>query len=433
MIRRRASFRKLVIRQALLRSILACATVMLVVLEIPLFKESHQTETFNYQTDLLHPSFIHTFTQNNLLLNRQEEKLFDCSKNNRHTECCAAWDIQGDDWWLQNPDYEVSLENDTHYCFAPIQNPQKASFLREINAIQWHGNCDEVERSVEVNSGYGASIIWLVYAFWHAHLAKKPFQIVQNNRRWLYATDNASSWAYCESEDSRCYFLPISSCTRNESIKGEHQETMPRTEDEEVRTYWLKEYLFRPRQHYRYRTYHMRQHVKLQFPCTTVHVRRGDSGLPRRPWRRYAAVQEYIEAGHIEPGDNIMLLTDDQSTIQEIKRYHPHYNWMYVEKPRQENIKNGWESHIPSGDEGLEMLTIYTEYQLASSCQKIVHGRSGYMKAIVQKMKMEGRNFSRYVLDTTVKQESAEKFGGNRAARVASFFHEIEQKYNSTP
>ena len=50
-------------------------------------------------------------------------------------------------------------------------------------------------------------------------------------------------------------------------------------------------------------------------PCTAMHIRRGYSGLPRFPFRRYAAVSEHLLAGNVLENETIVLLTDDASPI----------------------------------------------------------------------------------------------------------------------
>ena len=138
-----------------------------------------------------------------------EDPLF-CTNPNRTSsgqpECCSSWDVDVDDWWLHKPDWEVSRETEKVLCFAPIQNLDKASFLRQVHDRQYtHADCNKVETSVEMNSGFGASMRWLLLAFWHAHLAGNPFQIEWSRRRWLYSSGNQSSWAYCPSEDVAWY------------------------------------------------------------------------------------------------------------------------------------------------------------------------------------------------------------------------------------
>ena len=78
--------------------------------------------------------------------------------------------------------------------------------------------------------------------------------------------------------------------------------------------------------------------------------------MPKRPYRRYAAVQEYLDVGQVEGGDTIFLLTDDQTTIDEINTYHKNeYNWVYLNKTRHRGMEGGWEGHVPSGDGPFEV------------------------------------------------------------------------------
>jgi hypothetical protein len=103
----------------------------------------------------------------------------------------------------------------------------------------------------------------------------------------------------------------------------------------------------------------LRQRLHVQYPCTMMHVRRADAGVPsRQPYRRYAAVQEYLDEAHVEEGDNIVLLTDDQTTINEIYKYHPNYNWIYLDRPRSRGVETGYNGHIPSGDAAFEVLMV---------------------------------------------------------------------------
>lgn len=177
----------------------------------------------------------------------------------------------------------------------------------------------------------------------------------------------------------------------------------------------------RPKQAMRYKLMEMRQSIDLPLPCTTMHVRRGDAGFPRPPYRRYAAVQEYLDAASVAEGDNIMLLTDDQSTIDEIKKYHRNYNWTYLERPRNRGIDGGWESHVPSGDGAYEILSIYTEVALASQCSKVVHGQSGFMKVLRGKMEMAGRKYKAFIIDTGVSKANAKKWPSDGKARIDYF------------
>jgi hypothetical protein len=172
---------------------------------------------------------------------------------------------------------------------------------------------------------------------------------------------------------------------------------------------WLRDYLLRPRQIFRQKAFEMRQTIDTDYPCTMMHVRRGDAGFPRAPFRRYAAVQEYIDAARIQRGDNILLLTNDQSTVDEVKKYHPSYNWTFLDRPRNHGVSGGWEGHIPSGDGAFEMLAIDTELKLAATCEKVVYGYSGFMKAFLNNQIARNKNLELYYVDTVVSKEEARK------------------------
>lgn len=359
------------------------------------------------------------------------QKMIDAKTVSRNfSSFCVSWDTDGDDFWTHNPDWEVTDENETHYCFAPIQDTKKADFVRNLHTLQWNeAKCTQVETSVQTNSGYGASVRWLVLAFMHAYRNGRPFQIEWSKRRWLYATNDISHWAYCESEDITCYYLPISPCNRVVA-EPKHEATRWDKDNEEelMEALWLQAYMLRPRQVYRRKLFEMRQKLKVQYPCTTMHIRRGDAGLPRPPYRRYAAVQEYIDMAELKEGENIVLLTDDQTTIDEIQEYHPNYNWIYLDKPRNTGTSGGFDGHIPSGDEGLEMLAIETELRVATSCQKVVCGMSGFMGSVIENMNAQKKNYTLYFVDTRVSKEEAMKFAWKGDKRGQSLLKAIEEQ-----
>jgi len=415
----------------------------------------------------------------------QEHPVY-CTKNNHYqyastydyNECCGTWNVNADDWWLHHPEFEVAMENDTHFCFRPLPNATQRSFIREVHQRQFYSNCSDVEKTVVLNSGFGTTLNWEMHTFWHAHKRQKPFQLIHGNRKWLYATTNQSHWAYCESHDSRyvlchrsfifacaqhtlhreentqsysflhpstlfllpfihsCYYLPVSNCSRNETIRGEHHNDRPRNKYEEHLFHWLKQYSTRPLQHFRQRLYKMRRKdIQMKYPCVAMHVRRGDAGVVATPYRRYAAVQEYIEAANIAPGANILLLTDDESTLEEIQRYDKllakRYNWMYLKKKRNRNVLGGFDGHIPTGDEGLEMLAIETEHNLASTCDTFVYGNSGFIGSLLFKLDMEGKKYQKYVVNTDVSKEEARKFKADMHGRIRMFMDDIETYYQT--
>jgi hypothetical protein len=122
-----------------------------------------------------------------------------------------------------------------------------------------------------------------------------------------------------------------------------------------------------------------------------------------------------------------MLLTDDRSTIDEIQEHHPNYNWIYLDRPRAQGVASGWQGHIPSGDEAFEVLAIYTEIQLASDCQTVIQGQSGFMKMLLGKMEMEGKRYQRHIVHTGVEKDEAVKWPGDGVERVRYFMKRMEE------
>jgi len=376
-----------------------------------------------------------------------------CSSSNREStfttgkgtpkenECCVAWDVDADPWWLHNPTWEISRENESTQCFAPMQNKEKAAFFQTLYDLQWKNttDCSQIISSTQVNSGYSASINWLAYSFLKALQEQRPFQIDQHDVPWLYGPQNVSSWAYCPSQDITCYFLPLSACPRKLVVKTNLQRvvrmdrlaTRPERSPTSFRQFeWLKDFMTRPRQKMRRKLMELRDSVALQLPCITMHVRRADVGIPGKPYRRYASVAEYLDAAKstIDPGANILLLTDDQSTIDEVHKYHSEeYHWMYLNRTRHHGVQGGWESHVPSGDGPLEVLAILTETHLAMQCKKIIHGDSGFIGAIRQKMGAQGIRHNTYHVATTVTKDEAIKWPWDGNERTAYFQKEMDE------
>ena len=278
-------------------------------------------------------------------------------------QCCVGWDKNVDSWWTHHPTWEISALTETSQCFQPIKNAEKATYLQQVYDNQWKGNCDNVTRSTQINSGYSAATNWLAYAFRYATMEGKPFQISRHDFPWLFGPQSESSWAYCSSQDITCFILPLSKCERDfvpkkelGSYNNDRKWSQPSHDQKEKKVFnWLKQYMMRPNQEMRRQLMVMRQPLKLTPPCTTMHVRRADSGMPERPYRRYASVQEYLDVGKVEEGETILLLTDDQTTIDEINTYHPNFNWVYLNRTRHSGVDGGWQSHLPSGDGPFEV------------------------------------------------------------------------------
>lgn len=90
-----------------------------------------------------------------------------------------------------------------------------------------------------------------------------------------------------------------------------------------------------------------------------------------------------------------------------------------------QNIQSGFDGHIPSGDPAFEMLVMDKELMVASHCNRVVHGNSGFVKHMMEAMEIEGKNFTRYYVETSVSKSEAKKFG-DRNARVKVLMKDLE-------
>ena len=335
--------------------------------------------------------------------------------------CCTNWHGPNfDDWWLHNPEWIISTENDTGFCFSKISNKSQSDFLTRIYNLQWNKtNCSAIVQTHQVSSGFGASLMTVIKPFYFSFLAGRPFQMTKH---WhgasslFAATDNKSEF-FCNTTDLGCYLLPWSPCApdygRNDPIRGAIQR-----HSEEFM--WFKQYASRLKQNVRRQiVLTLSKYPKVELPCTAIHIRRGDSGLPRYPFRRYAAVSEYLEAGRVLENDTIVLLTDDASPIEEVNLFHPNYNWIYADRPRNNGSLAGFDSHIPSGDPVSDFFAIQAEIRLASRCSKFVYGKSGFVDIILDQMQAVGNhNVSRYYVNTAISQDEAQSIRGRNRGSV---------------
>ena len=133
-----------------------------------------------------------------------------------------------------------------------------------------------------------------------------------------------------------------------------------------------------------------------------------------------AAVQEYLEAANIQEGENILLLTDDQSTIEEANKHHPNYNWIYLDRPRNTGVSGGWEGHIPSGDGAFDFVVAETEKKVAATCNKFVHGHSGFLGTLFQQLSIQNEKYEQANISKTVKMVKQCIYHYNNAAESAA-------------
>lgn len=169
--------------------------------------------------------------------------------------------------------------------------------------------------------------------------------------------------------------------------------------------------------------------------CTAIHVRRGDVAFGKG--RRYAAVQEYLDAGNVSRGETIILLTDDVSTIEEVQEFHvdnssnsnnhepPYYNWIYVQRPRFLGSQGGFEGFIPSNDPAFEVVAILADMQLASYCPKLVHGKSGFVDLLVEERERAGKPVQTILLD--IQQDKGSQTKLDPQARAQQYLQRIRQ------
>ena len=358
--------------------------------------------------------------------------------------CCALWTTNTDGWWTQHPGWEVGPENATHTCFTRMTaGSAQLEFVQKLHQLQWQSDCSTAVQAPQISSGYAAALMAVARSFYAAYRSHQPFQITRAHHKanWNFSPrrhhNKTTHWASCPTEDMNCYYLNISSCP---AVLGQHNAargTKPSSTAAKDEFRWLRQYAFRPRHVVRLqlqRYFLEQQNVAVVTrPCAAIHVRRGDIAFGRG--RRYAAVDEYLEAGHIQKGETVLLLTDDVSATEEVEQYHKDdYNWVYLDRPRFRGSSGGFEGFIPSQDPAMEILAIMAELKLASQCNKLVHGKSGFVAVIVEAMENAGHPFETFYLQTQQnKQEQAKMDPKDRAQVYLQQIQErLERKKNPT-
>lgn len=192
-----------------------------------------------------------------------------------------------------------------------------------------------------------------------------------------------------------CYFLSASSCEQG-LLKDERAITrycVKELEEDSFRHQqfvWLADYFMRQRQETRRR---VREFLKKQSlpqltpKCTVFHVRRADATSEKRNKRNFYPLSRYLEMGDManHMNETILLLTDDQTTLEEAHLLHPEYKWVYFNRTRYRGAV-ARNSHLPSGDHATEVLVILAELRMASACQRLVRGTSNMVKFISRSM-----------------------------------------------
>jgi len=90
---------------------------------------------------------------------------------------CVSWETDMDVWWTHHPDWYVSMENNTHYCFSLMEDPEKAAAFRKLYQIQFKGDCSHVVTKEMLSAGWGADFQHVTDGLLHAYQTGIPAQM----------------------------------------------------------------------------------------------------------------------------------------------------------------------------------------------------------------------------------------------------------------
>lgn len=299
---------------------------------------------------------------------------------------CVPWEENTDTWWTHHVDWYVSLENETHYCFSPMEDKEKAATFRKLYEIQFKGDCSKVTTKRMWSSGYGADFQNIIDGLNYALQTKSPMQVVNTDDPWHYAVRRDGSGPVCPSKDMYCYFLNMTRC---EPIPNKVYEGDFMTENYSLdwgNEQWFQEYATRQQTWLRHETYTFSKKVKVVTPCAVMHVRRSDIVLHDEVSRRYREVGEYVSALK-KRTKNILLFTDDHNAIGEALKNFPQYNWMYINRKRHKGAEGGWENQLPSDDPKFEMVVLQSIFYLARKCTRLVRTTGNFGNLIEAEMR----------------------------------------------
>lgn len=317
------------------------------------------------------------------------------------SQFCVTWDVQTDGWWTHHPEWEVSTENDTHFCFQPIENPEKLNQMQRLYAIQFQSECSMTATRNNtgiykemISSGWAADWMEVVDGLQYALENSLPFSVFKRGQ-WHYAHDLDSKVSACERKDPFCYFLNITNCNDKEELRltrGRQVRENNQVSYDQPRFTWLYDYATRPQQWLRREIYEYirdKAGMRLVQPCTVLHVRRADVVLHNRHSRRYHAIKEYVDAANasaVANHTNFFLLTDDQNAVEEARSEYPNCNWMYFDRPRYRGAEGGFEKQLPSKDPKSEVIVLLSTLTLVKTCNTLIHSTSGLSNLIRSQM-----------------------------------------------
>jgi hypothetical protein len=86
----------------------------------------------------------------------------------------------------------------------------------------------------------------------------------------------------------------------------------------------------------------------------------------------------------------------------------------------------GFEAFIPSKDPALEILAIMAELEMATVCNKLVHGKSGFVAVIAEAMENAGHPFQTIYLQTQQNKQEQAKMDPKDRAEI--YLKEIQER-----
>jgi len=314
---------------------------------------------------------------------------------------CVPWEENYDEWWTHHPEWEIGVENKTHYCFQGIEHAEKRRLMVELYQTQFKGNCSLTVTKKYWNSGWNADFLNVIDGLQHALLNDKPFQL--ENAPWHYADPERAKpdvdfykdiRPVCPQGNMQCYFLPLSNCAPAQLLNDHqrHRQGLVQPPDQETALLeesqvgsngyqWLYEYATRKQTWLRKLVHEFatERQSRIVGPCTAVHVRRSDVVLhPGELKRQYHPIRDYINASHHVQHNNIFLMTDDENAITEATTEFPDYNWMYIRRTRFRADAGGFEVALPSKDPLMEVVVILSTFQLVRKCTQLIHSYSTF-------------------------------------------------------
>lgn len=321
----------------------------------------------------------------------------------KNDEYCVSWDTNTDKWWTRNPDWGISQENDTHYCFRRLE-PEKAALMKSIYETQFPSNCSSTITKTMWNSGWGADLSNVVDGLKFAHQTRqRPFSVYTSpDTGWHYASKKDGSKPVCPERTMQCYFLNMTSCPPNNSRRASYDRQSFLTGNwngfHQARDYL--EFSIRPQTWLRKEVYKFSKPYaqRLSTPCTVLHVRRGDVVLLDPRPRRYHAISEYMNE-HNNVSRSVLLLTDDHNAIGEAIHDFPDHDWVYINRTRYKGAEGGWENHIPSDDPKQEVVVLLSLLRLTRKCNKLIQSKSNLADYMYSEMKAAHTEVAKINLD----------------------------------